>query len=50
VAELRIPFEAFRSPDGAALDPSRLRALIFRVEGRQGERPWLEIGQVRFYR
>jgi imidazolonepropionase-like amidohydrolase len=49
--EVRIPFDAFRSPDpNVALDAARLRALAVRLEGEPGARSWLEIGQVRFYR
>ncbi|HEU0133348.1 MAG TPA: hypothetical protein VFR28_00870, partial [Allosphingosinicella sp.] len=49
--EIRIPFAAFRSPlDGARLDPARLRALLFRLEGEPGGGAWLELGNVRFYR
>lgn len=49
--EIRIPFSAFRSPLAEArLDPARLRALLFRLEGEPGGGAWLEIGKVRFYR
>jgi imidazolonepropionase-like amidohydrolase len=49
--EIRIPFAAFRSPlAGARLDPGRLRALLFRLEGSPGGGAWLELGNVRFYR
>lgn len=49
--EVRIPFSAFRSGDGAAaLDLTRLRALIVRLEGEPGGNAWLELGNVRFYR
>ncbi|HYJ82363.1 MAG TPA: amidohydrolase family protein [Allosphingosinicella sp.] len=49
--EIRIPFSAFRSPlAGARLDPARLRALLFRLEGEPGGGAWLELGKVRFYR
>lgn len=49
--EIRIPFSAFRSPLAEArLDPSRLRALLFRLEGEPGGGAWLELGKVRFYR
>jgi len=51
VTEVRLPFAAFSSPDAAQkLDPARLRALIFRLEGPAGGRAWLELGKVRFYR
>lgn len=49
--EIRIPFAAFASPlAGAQLDPARLRALLFRLEGEPGGSAWLELGKVRFYR
>ncbi|HYW17528.1 MAG TPA: amidohydrolase family protein [Allosphingosinicella sp.] len=49
--EIRIPFGAFRSPLAEArLDPARLRALLFRLEGEPGGGAWLELGKVRFYR
>jgi imidazolonepropionase-like amidohydrolase len=49
--EIRIPFSAFQSPlAGARLDPARLRALLFRLEGEPGGGAWLELGEVRFYR
>jgi hypothetical protein len=48
--EIRIPFSNFRSPlDGARLDPARLRALLFRLEGEPGGGAWLELGNIRFY-
>ncbi len=48
--EIRIPFSAFRTPlAGARLDPARLRALLFRLEGEPGGGAWLELGKVRFY-
>jgi imidazolonepropionase-like amidohydrolase len=51
VREIRIPFSAFRSPLAEArLDPARLRALLFRLEGEPGGGAWLELGRVRFYR
>ncbi len=49
--EIRIPFSAFQSPLAEArLDPARLRALLFRLEGEPGGSAWLELGKVRFYR
>ncbi len=49
--EIRIPFSAFQSPlAGARLDPGRLRALLFRLEGEPGGGTWLELGKLRFYR
>ncbi|HEX8448194.1 MAG TPA: amidohydrolase family protein [Allosphingosinicella sp.] len=49
--EIRIPFTDFRSPLAEArLDPARLRALLFRLEGQPGGGAWLELGKVRFYR
>jgi imidazolonepropionase-like amidohydrolase len=49
--EIRIPFSAFRSPLAEArLDPARLRALLFRLEGEPGAGAWLELGNLRFYR
>jgi imidazolonepropionase-like amidohydrolase len=49
--EIRIPFSAFQSPLAEArLDPARLRALLFRLEGEPGGGAWLELGNVRFYR
>jgi hypothetical protein len=49
--EIRIPFSAFQSPHAdARLDPARLRALLFRLEGEPGAGAWLELGNVRFYR
>jgi imidazolonepropionase-like amidohydrolase len=49
--EIKIPFSAFQSPLGEArLDPARLRALLFRLEGEPGSGAWLELGNVRFYR
>ncbi len=49
--EIRIPFRAFQSPLAEArLDPKRLRALLFRLEGEPGGGAWLELGNVRFYR
>jgi imidazolonepropionase-like amidohydrolase len=49
--EIRIPFSAFKSPlADARLDPARLRALLFRLEGQPGGGAWLELGNVRFYR
>jgi imidazolonepropionase-like amidohydrolase len=49
--EIRLPFAAFRSPDAASrLDPSRFRALAFRLARAPGESGWLELGKVRFYK
>jgi imidazolonepropionase-like amidohydrolase len=49
--EIRIPLSAFRSPLAEArLDPARLRALLFRLEGEPGGGAWLELGNIRFYR
>jgi imidazolonepropionase-like amidohydrolase len=49
--EIRLPFSAFASPlAGARLDPAKLRALLFRLEGEPGGRAWLELGNIRFYR
>jgi hypothetical protein len=49
--EIRIPFSAFQSPlPGTRLDPAKLRALLFRLEGEPGGGAWLELGNVRFYR
>ncbi|HET9638443.1 MAG TPA: amidohydrolase family protein [Allosphingosinicella sp.] len=49
--EIRIPFSAFQSPLAEArLDPARLRALLFRLEGEPGGGAWLELGNLRFYR
>jgi imidazolonepropionase-like amidohydrolase len=49
--EIRIPFAAFTSPLASAeLDPARLRALLFRLEGEPGGSAWLELGKIRFYR
>lgn len=49
--EIRIPFSAFQSPLAEArLDPARLRALLFRLDGEPGGGSWLELGNVRFYR
>ncbi|HYG49114.1 MAG TPA: amidohydrolase family protein [Allosphingosinicella sp.] len=49
--EIRISFSAFNSPrTEARLDPARLRALLFRLEGEPGAGAWLELGNVRFYR
>lgn len=48
--ELQIPFSAFRSPGGAPLDLTRLRSLIFRLEGEPGGQATLELENVRFYR
>jgi hypothetical protein len=49
--EIKIPFSAFQSPLAEArLDPGRLRALLFRLEGEPGDGAWLELGNVRFYR
>lgn len=49
--EIRIPFSAFQSPLAEArLDPARLRALLFRLEGEPGGGAWLELGNIRFYR
>ena len=49
--EVRIPFTAFQSPLAEArLDPRRLRALLFRLEGEPGGGAWLELGNVRFYK
>jgi imidazolonepropionase-like amidohydrolase len=49
--EIRIPFGAFQSPlAGARLDPAKLRALLFRLEGEPGGTAWLELGDIRFYR
>jgi imidazolonepropionase-like amidohydrolase len=51
VREVRIPFNAFRSPDQTLkLDLARLRALIVRLEGEPGGTASLELGNVRFYR
>jgi imidazolonepropionase-like amidohydrolase len=48
--EIRIPFASLRSPNPAAtLDLTRLRALIFRLEGAPGSEAMLRIGNVRFY-
>ncbi len=48
--EIRIPFSAFESPlAGARLNPARLRALLFRLEGEPGGGTWLELGKIRFY-
>ena len=49
--EIRIPFSAFRSPGPEPrLDPARLRALAFRLEGEPAGNAWLELAKVRFYR
>ncbi|HEX8573620.1 MAG TPA: amidohydrolase family protein [Allosphingosinicella sp.] len=49
--EIRIPFSAFESPLAEArLDPGRLRALLFRLQGEPGGGAWLELGNIRFYR
>lgn len=49
--EIKIPFGAFQSPaDTARLDPRRLRAFLFRLEGEPGGTQWLELGKIRFYR
>jgi imidazolonepropionase-like amidohydrolase len=49
--EIRIPFSAFVSPlADLRLDPARLRALLFRLEGEPGGGAWLELGNIRFYR
>jgi hypothetical protein len=49
--EIRIPFSAFQSPlAGARLDPARLRALLFRLEGEPGGGAWLELGKLYFYK
>ena len=49
--EIRLPFSAFASPlAGIRLDPARLRALLFRLEGEPGGGAWLELGNIRFYR
>ncbi|MDQ8757633.1 amidohydrolase family protein [Sphingosinicella sp. LHD-64] len=50
VREITIPFSSLRSPGAAALDLTRLRALIFRLEGEPGGQATLELGNVRFYR
>jgi imidazolonepropionase-like amidohydrolase len=48
--EVRIPFASFRSTNPEVkLDLGQLRALIVRLEGEQGGRTWLELGNVRFY-
>ncbi|HZF94185.1 MAG TPA: amidohydrolase family protein [Allosphingosinicella sp.] len=48
--EIRIPFESLRSANPAArLDLTRLRALIFRLEGAPGSEVMLRIGNVHFY-
>jgi hypothetical protein len=48
--EVRIPFASLSSADPAAsLDLTRLRALIFRLEGAPGSEVMLRIGNVRFY-
>jgi imidazolonepropionase-like amidohydrolase len=48
--EIRLPFSAFRSPSpDARLDPARLRAIAFRLEGEPGGTAWLELGRIRFY-
>ncbi|HEX8224050.1 MAG TPA: amidohydrolase family protein [Allosphingosinicella sp.] len=50
-SEIRIPFAAFGSPlAGTELDPARLRALLFRLDGEPGGSARLELGNVRFYR
>ncbi len=48
--EIRIPFDTFRSPQGAtALDLTKLRALIVRLQGDPGGKAWLQLRNVRFY-
>jgi imidazolonepropionase-like amidohydrolase len=48
--EIVIPFASLRSPNPTAvLDLTRLRALIFRIEGAPGSEAVLRIGNVRFY-
>ena len=48
--EIRIPFTALRSADPkAALDLTRLRSVVIRLEGEPGGTAWLELGNVRFY-
>lgn len=48
---IRIPFAAFGSRDPAAkLDLARLRALIVRLEGAPGGKPWLQLENIRFYK
>jgi imidazolonepropionase-like amidohydrolase len=49
--EVRVPFAAFTSPNQAIrLDPTRLRALVIRLEGEPGGQAALELGNLRFYR
>ncbi|MBB4153844.1 imidazolonepropionase-like amidohydrolase [Sphingomonas jinjuensis] len=49
--EVRLPFSAFTSPDGAVrLDPARLRALAFRLSGEPRGREWLQLAKLHFYR
>jgi imidazolonepropionase-like amidohydrolase len=49
--EIRIPFDAFASPEPEArLDPARLRSIVVRLEGEPGGTTWLELGELRFYR
>jgi imidazolonepropionase-like amidohydrolase len=49
--EVRIPFTALRSPEAdAQLDLSRLRALLFRLEGEPGGTAALEVGNIHLYR
>jgi imidazolonepropionase-like amidohydrolase len=50
LAEIRIPFSAFRSRDPEAkLDLARLRALVVRLQGEPGGTAWFELGSMRFY-
>jgi hypothetical protein len=48
---IRIPFEAFVEPksDGA-LDRRSMLALLLELAGPAGEKPWLEVESIGFYR
>lgn len=48
--ELRIPFSALSGREGIMFDPSKLRAVIFRLSGQPGGDAWLIIANLRFYR
>ncbi|HEX8484017.1 amidohydrolase family protein [Sphingomonas sp.] len=50
-AQVRIPFTAFVGKAPArAIDLTRLRALVFRLDGTPGARAWLQLEDLRFYR
>lgn len=48
--EIRLPFDSFTGEGPGTLNLTRLRALVFRLNGKPGARAWLQLQDLRFYR